>query len=162
LPRIPGHSIWRTDHDCSDGEKDTDCGEDEDRCKDEEHSKNEDGGEDQGATEFHCRSCGRDEAKAHRPGRKEIGTRRLDLLGPLPDAIEVRRATANKTMRITWPDGSGVHVNFYSKGGDKAVVAIEHQKLPDESAVHTVKQLWGATLDRLKAMLEGKDGSRAS
>jgi hypothetical protein len=80
----------------------------------------------------------------------------------LPDAIEVRRATTNKSMRITWPDGSGVHVNFYSKGGDKAVVAVEHQRLPDESAVQAVKQLWGATLDRLKATLEGKDGPRDS
>jgi activator of Hsp90 ATPase-like protein len=74
----------------------------------------------------------------------------------LPDAIEVRRQTKNKSMRITWSDGSGVHVNFYSKGGDKAVVSIEHEKLPDETAVEAVKQLWGTTLDRLKATLEGK------
>jgi hypothetical protein len=75
----------------------------------------------------------------------------------LPDAIEVRRATRNKSMRITWPDGSGVDVNFYDKGGSKAVVAIEQGKLPDEGAVAAVKQLWGATLDRLKSKLEGKD-----
>ena len=74
----------------------------------------------------------------------------------LPDAIEVRRQTKNKSMRITWPDGSGVHVNFYAKGGDKAVVSVEHEKLPDERAVQAVKQLWGSTLDRLKATLEGK------
>ena len=74
----------------------------------------------------------------------------------LPDAIEVRRATKNKSMRITWPDGSGVDVNFYDKGGSKAVVAIEQGKLPDEGAVAAVKQLWGSTLDRLKSTLEGK------
>jgi hypothetical protein len=74
----------------------------------------------------------------------------------LPDAIEVRRQTKNKSMRITWPDGSGVDVNFYSKGGEKTVVAIEQQKLPDESAVRAVKQLWGTALDRLKATLETK------
>lgn len=74
----------------------------------------------------------------------------------LPDAIEVRRQTKNKSMRITWPDGSGVHVNFYAKGGDQAVVSVEHEKLPDERAVQAVKQLWGTTLDRLKATLEGK------
>ena len=74
----------------------------------------------------------------------------------LPDAFEVRRATKNKSMRITWPDGSGVDVNFYEKGGNKAVVAIEHSELPDEGAVHAVKLLWGSTLDRLKATLEGK------
>jgi len=74
----------------------------------------------------------------------------------LPDAIEVRRATRNKSMRITWPDGSGVDVNFYDKGGNKAIVAIEAGKLPDEGAVAAVKQLWGSTLDRLKSTLEGK------
>ena len=74
----------------------------------------------------------------------------------LPDALEVRRATKNKSMRITWPDGSGVDVNFYDKGGSKTVVAIEQGKLPDEGAVTAVRQLWGATLDRLKSTLEGK------
>lgn len=74
----------------------------------------------------------------------------------LPDAIEVRRATKNKSMRITWPDGSGVDVNFYDKGGNKAVVAIEQGKLPDEGAVAAVRQLWGTTLDRLKSTLEGR------
>ena len=73
-----------------------------------------------------------------------------------PDALEVRRATENKSMRITWPDGSGVDVNFYDKGGSKAVVAIEHGKLPDEGAVAAVKDLWGSALDRLKSTLEGK------
>jgi hypothetical protein len=48
----------------------------------------------------------------------------------LPDAFEVRRATKNKSMRITWPDGSGVDVNFYEKA-QKAVVAIREGKLPD-------------------------------
>ena len=74
----------------------------------------------------------------------------------LPDAIEVRRATKNKSMKITWPDGSGVDVNFYAKGGEKAVIAIEQTKLPDEGAVEAVKQLWSTTLDRLKATLEGR------
>lgn len=73
-----------------------------------------------------------------------------------PDALEVRRATKNKSMRITWPDGSGVDVNFYDKGGSKAVVAIEHGKLPDEGAVAAVKDLWSSALDRLKSTLEGK------
>jgi hypothetical protein len=72
----------------------------------------------------------------------------------LPDAIEVRRATKNKSMRITWPDGSGVHVNFYAKGGDKAVVAVEQGQLPDEGAVRAAKDLWNSTLDRLKTALE--------
>lgn len=74
----------------------------------------------------------------------------------LPQAIEVRRATLNKSMKVTWPDGSGVDVSFYAKGGDKTVVAIEHAKLPDASAVAAVKQIWGSALDQLKAKLERK------
>ena len=74
----------------------------------------------------------------------------------LPDALEVRRATKNKSMKITWPDGSGIDVSFYDKGGNKAVVAIEQAKLPNPGAVAVVKNLWGSTLDRLKATLEGK------
>ena len=74
----------------------------------------------------------------------------------LPEAIEVRRATLNKSMKVTWPDGSGVDVNFYAKGGNKTVVAIEQAKLPDEGAVAAVKQLWGSALDQLKSTLERK------
>lgn len=74
----------------------------------------------------------------------------------LPDTLEVRRATKNKSMRITWPDGSGVDVSFYDKGGNKAVVAIEQGKLPNEGAVAAARQLWSSTLDRLKSTLEGK------
>lgn len=74
----------------------------------------------------------------------------------LPDGIEVRRATKNKSMKITWPDGSGIDVNFYDKGGNKAVVAIEQTQLRDPTAVEAVKDLWGAALDRLKATLERK------
>ena len=73
----------------------------------------------------------------------------------LPDAIEVRRATKNKSMKITWPDGSGIDVNFYDKGGNKAVVAIEQTQLPDSTAVKVVKDVWTAALDRLKNKLEG-------
>jgi len=74
----------------------------------------------------------------------------------LPDAIEVKRATKNRSMKITWPDGSGIDVNFYDKGGNKAVVAVEQTKLADQSAVDAAKTVWNSTLDRLKATLEGK------
>ena len=74
----------------------------------------------------------------------------------LPDAIEVRRATKNKSMKITWPDGSGIDVSFYDKGGNKAVVAVEQTKLPDPSAVEVAKKIWGSALDRLKATLESR------
>ena len=74
----------------------------------------------------------------------------------LPDAIEVRRATRNKSMKITWPDGSGIDVSFYDKGGNKAVVAVEQTQLPDPSAVEVARNLWGSALDRLKATLETK------
>ena len=47
-------------------------------------------------------------------------------------------------------------MSFYAKGGEKAVIAIEQSKLPDEGAVEAVKQLWSTTLDRLKSTLEGR------
>ena len=69
----------------------------------------------------------------------------------LPAAIEVRRATKNKSMKITWPDGSGIDVSFYDKGGNRAVVAVDQTKLLDPSAVGVAKNLWGSALDRLNA-----------
>ncbi|MFN0123497.1 MAG: hypothetical protein ACKV2V_23590 [Blastocatellia bacterium] len=72
----------------------------------------------------------------------------------LPDALTIRKATENKSLRITWTDGSDVTVNFYGKGEAKAQITIDHQKLPDARASAAMKSLWAAALDRLKTMLE--------
>ncbi len=67
----------------------------------------------------------------------------------------VRKSTPNKSMRITWVDGtSNVDVNFTSKGPAKSHVAVEHGKLPDARSVARVKRRWGENLERLKHLLE--------
>lgn len=67
----------------------------------------------------------------------------------------VRKATANKSMRITWVDGkTSLDVNFYPKGNGKSLVAVQHGKLADARAAERMKAYWGEQLDRLKAALE--------
>lgn len=70
-------------------------------------------------------------------------------------AITIRKATANKSMRITWGEGSGrtnVEAMFYARGDSKCQVTVQHSKIdgPDEAAA--LKAFWGQRLDALKAM----------
>ncbi|HEY3571747.1 MAG TPA: SRPBCC domain-containing protein [Thermoanaerobaculia bacterium] len=74
----------------------------------------------------------------------------------LPDAeLTIRKATPDKSLRITWEDGSNVDVGLVSKGDSKSQVAVEHAKLPDAEAVARAKGYWKQALDRLQAMVEG-------
>ncbi len=69
--------------------------------------------------------------------------------------IEIRKATANKSMRITWSDKkTSLEVNFYNKGKSKAQVVVQHSKLKDAKAAEEMKGYWGKKLDGLKAYLE--------
>ncbi|MEX2219651.1 MAG: SRPBCC domain-containing protein [Phycisphaerales bacterium] len=78
----------------------------------------------------------------------------------LPDAdLEVRRVTANKSMRITWDaskaDGpTSVDANFYAKGEGKSQVSLNHTKLPSAAAGDRMKRFWRGRLDSLKKVLE--------
>lgn len=74
----------------------------------------------------------------------------------LPDAqIVVRKATPNKTLRITWADdGTSVDVAFYAKGDDRTQITIQHGKLPHAEAGAEMKVYWSAALDTLKAYVE--------
>ncbi len=76
--------------------------------------------------------------------------------GWLPDAdFTVRKATPDRSLRITWVDGStSVEVMFYAKGADKSQVTVQHSKLPDADAVARQKAYWAAALGRLKERLE--------
>ncbi|OGC86173.1 MAG: hypothetical protein A2142_02430 [candidate division Zixibacteria bacterium RBG_16_48_11] len=69
--------------------------------------------------------------------------------------IEVRKATANKSIRITWSDKkSSLEVNFYDKGKSKTQVVVQHSKLKDAKAAEKMKGYWAKKLDGLKAFLE--------
>jgi uncharacterized protein YndB with AHSA1/START domain len=71
------------------------------------------------------------------------------------DGLAVRKATANKSMRVTWNDvKTSLEINFYPKGEDKSQVVVQHSKLPNAKASSTMKAYWGKALDRLRASLE--------
>jgi uncharacterized protein YndB with AHSA1/START domain len=76
----------------------------------------------------------------------------------LPDpAVTIRKATPNKSMRLTWVDGQGsVDVNFYSKGEGKTQVSVQHGKLADAKEAASKKVYWSKALGGLKDLLEGK------
>jgi Domain of unknown function (DUF4287) len=67
------------------------------------------------------------------------------------DGLVVKKATANKSLRVTWKDGkTSLEIDFYSKGAAKSQVVVQHSKLPDAKAAAKMKIFWGAALDRLR------------
>jgi uncharacterized protein YndB with AHSA1/START domain len=77
----------------------------------------------------------------------------------LPESpLSIRKATRDKSLRITWdPEGkpSNVDVYFTSKAADKSQVAVQHGRLPSAAAGERMKKFWGERLDALKQLLEG-------
>ena len=73
----------------------------------------------------------------------------------LPDAkFVVRKATAAKSLRITWSkDNTNVEVMLYPKGPGKSQISVQHSKLPDARTAAKMKSYWGKALDRLKSMI---------
>jgi len=68
--------------------------------------------------------------------------------------IVVRKATPNKSMRITWTDGkTSLEVGFYPKGAGKSQVAVQHSKLSSVKDVEMMKKCWRGALDKLESQL---------
>ena len=67
--------------------------------------------------------------------------------------LTVRRATANRSLRFTWDDGTPVEVVFLSKGEAKSSAQIAHTKLPQRQAATRLKEFWSQRLDSLEEML---------
>ena len=77
--------------------------------------------------------------------------------------VNVRTATAPKSMRLDWTDPSGdararqhrsiIAVGFGAKGKAKSSVAVQHTKLPDRSTADRLKQYWSDRLDALRDVL---------
>jgi uncharacterized protein YndB with AHSA1/START domain len=61
----------------------------------------------------------------------------------------VRTATRDKSMRITWPDGTSLEVGFTSRGAAKSQVALQHTRLPDQATASRMKEFWSQRLDAL-------------
>jgi len=67
--------------------------------------------------------------------------------------LTVRKATRQKSMRITWPDGSSVELAFTSKSASKSHVAVQHGKLATKADIQRMKDFWNARLDALAEFL---------
>ena len=76
--------------------------------------------------------------------------------GWLPGAeLRLRTATAPKSARYDWEDGSTrVVVMFEAKGDAKSVVFLAHQKLPDADTADGMKAFWRERVGALKELLE--------
>lgn len=76
----------------------------------------------------------------------------------LPGAnLTVRRATPDKSLRITWHAARGdtpVEVNLYSKGPRRSQIAVQHNKLADRPAFEKMKAHWVDRIAALKMLLE--------
>ncbi|QQS37545.1 MAG: DUF4287 domain-containing protein [Ignavibacteriales bacterium] len=67
--------------------------------------------------------------------------------------IEIRKATKNKSIRISWlKDATNLEVNFYSKGKDKSQVMLEHNKIKNETLAAKQKKFWKEKLEQLKLL----------
>jgi hypothetical protein len=59
-------------------------------------------------------------------------------------ALQIRKATADKSIRITWEQGpekgTSVEVYLYAKGQDKCQVAVNHTKLRSAAAGEKMKK----------------------
>jgi hypothetical protein len=64
-------------------------------------------------------------------------------------ALTVRKAVPEKSMRITWPDGTSVEAWFVSKGAAKSQVALAHAKLGSKADADGRRAYWE---DRLRIL----------
>jgi hypothetical protein len=72
----------------------------------------------------------------------------------LPNKVAIRAAVPNKSLRLTWEDGTSVEVYLVSKARSKTQVAIEHTKISSREASDRMKAFWSDRLDDLAARLE--------
>lgn len=69
--------------------------------------------------------------------------------------VEVRKATPEKSMRVTWPDGTAVDFYFWPKGDAKSQLQLQHRKLPSKAAADEMKAFWCRRLAALDEVLRG-------
>jgi hypothetical protein len=73
----------------------------------------------------------------------------------LPGAkLTIRKAHENKTLRVTWGDGSNLEVSLHRKGAAKTQIAVQHGKLKSSRVAVKQKAFWGEAFDRLAQILE--------
>ncbi len=67
--------------------------------------------------------------------------------------LTVRKATPEKSMRISWRDGTSVEVYFYAKGKAKSQVALQHRRLGNREQAERMKRFWSERLAALADQL---------
>lgn len=82
-----------------------------------------------------------------------FGTARRRVLWLPGERPLVRKATENRSLRITWTDGTNVEVALHAKGPSKTQVTVQHGRLGTPRAAARLKAYWGSALDRLATYL---------
>jgi hypothetical protein len=77
-------------------------------------------------------------------------------------ALKIRRATKDKSMRLTWPDATSVEIGFTAKTAAKSQVQIQHSKLGDQSDSARRKAFWTERLEVLAEVLDAPMLARAA
>lgn len=67
--------------------------------------------------------------------------------------LTVRKATPERSMRITWEDGTSVELWFTAKGEEKSNVAVQHVGLATKQDAEARKVYWGEQLMALAEFL---------
>lgn len=68
--------------------------------------------------------------------------------------IILRKATPNKSLRITWEDPkTSLEVYFYPKN-NRVQLTLNHSKLPNKDQAEIMKEYWADQFKKLKAFLE--------
>lgn len=70
--------------------------------------------------------------------------------------VKVRTATAPKSMRLDWTDGSIIAVGFTAKGKSKSLVALAHTKVANRETADRIKEFWSDRLDALGEVLSDR------
>ncbi len=72
----------------------------------------------------------------------------------LPETkLVIRAAQQDRSLRITWPDGTSVACWFVSKGSAKSSVQVQHTKLATKADTEVRKAYWAERLAALGEVL---------
>lgn len=70
--------------------------------------------------------------------------------------LTARTATAEKSMRLVFDDGTLVQFYFARKGDEKSQLSVQHIKLPSKEESDRLKAFWSDRLDALAELLTRK------
>jgi Activator of Hsp90 ATPase homolog 1-like protein len=68
----------------------------------------------------------------------------------------VRSTVPDKSIRVTWDDGTAVELYFVPKGREKTQVAVQHRKLRNKAQATKAKAYWGERLDGLARLMRSE------